>query len=309
MAKRTKVLTKPTATARTGSDALTEVTAALVRVLPEPDDYLTGQRRTEVCLPNNILCFHRHSAFRLVEPGGTSSPRQHHRCILLISLGGTGRVHIDDHSVLLATGEAVLILPFQFHSYGGITSEKRCWLFITFEQADWKELAAWRSALQVKLNDDDLMLLRSFLQVYRSDERNLLALTLGLLLGRLAQRLHQKAPPETQGDDLLRSVNAQMLANLDQPISVKQLAAFLGLSASRLRTKFRELVGHSLGRHLRTLRVQRACSFLYSTDEAISTIADHCGFSSIYSFSRTFKNEMGVSPRTYREERRSDAPA
>lgn len=305
MPKQTKFLPKSTVTTPENPDSLTDVIVALAETLPEPDDYLGGLHRTEVCLPDNILCFHRHSPFRLIGPSGISAPRQHHRCILLISLGGTGRVHIDDRSVLLAADEAVLILPFQFHYYGEIAPEKRCWIFITFEQADSGKFAAPGSVLHSKLDVDDLLLLRWFLQVYRNGGGNLLPLTLGLLLNRLAQGPYRKAAPETPGDDLLGAVNAHLLSNLDQSVSVKQLAASLGFSASHLRTKFRALVGGSLGRHLRTLRVQRACSFLYSTDEAISTISDRCGFPSVYSFSRTFKNEMGVSPRAYRMSRRS----
>jgi transcriptional regulator GlxA family with amidase domain len=56
----------------------------------------------------------------------------------------------------------------------------------------------------------------------------------------------------------------------------------------------------SIGRHLRRLRLERACGLLRLGPQRVSEIAEQCGFSSIYSFSRAFRTTYGVSPLVYR---------
>jgi transcriptional regulator GlxA family with amidase domain len=92
-----------------------------------------------------------------------------------------------------------------------------------------------------------------------------------------------------------------------EPQGVKQLAAALGISASHLRARFRVSCGVSIGRHLRSLRLEKACGLLRLSQHRVTEIAEQCGFSSIYSFSRAFHSAYGRSPLGYRHEGRSSA--
>ena len=73
------------------------------------------------------------------------------------------------------------------------------------------------------------------------------------------------------------------------------------MSPSHLRTRFRASCGVSLGKHMRELRLERACGLLRMTTARISEIADQCGFSSLFSFSRAFRVRHGLSPKAYRD--------
>jgi AraC-like DNA-binding protein len=57
---------------------------------------------------------------------------------------------------------------------------------------------------------------------------------------------------------------------------------------------------------MRELRLERACGLLRMTSVRISEISEQCGFSSLFSFSRTFRVRHGLSPRAYREAARKD---
>jgi transcriptional regulator GlxA family with amidase domain len=85
-----------------------------------------------------------------------------------------------------------------------------------------------------------------------------------------------------------------------ESMSVKQMAAALGISSSHLRARFRVSCGVSIGRHLRQLRLQKACGLLRLSQSRVTEIAEQCGFSSIYSFSRAFHSAYGMSPLGYR---------
>jgi transcriptional regulator GlxA family with amidase domain len=92
-----------------------------------------------------------------------------------------------------------------------------------------------------------------------------------------------------------------------EPMGVKQLAGALGISASHLRARFRVSCGVSIGRHLRSLRLEKACGLLRLSQNRVTEIAEQCGFGSIYSFSRAFHSAYGMSPLAYRHEGRQQA--
>jgi transcriptional regulator GlxA family with amidase domain len=92
----------------------------------------------------------------------------------------------------------------------------------------------------------------------------------------------------------------QLAQSRDEPLSVKHIARALGISASHLRARFRASCGVSLGRHLRRLRLEKACGLLRLSQRRVTEIAELCSFTSIYSFSRAFHTAYGVSPMAYR---------
>ena len=201
-----------------------------------------------------------------------------------------------------------LIAPFQFHSYMEIRPRNICWVFVTFETLSLSSIEALRSSPSRTLGLAEAILLREIIHCWLEQNRHsLLPLHLGLLLGRLAamKNLPSKSVFPTRQDsgaDLIARINSYVLPKLDQPLGLQQLAQAIGESESHLRAKFRRITACSLGRHLRQLRLQKACSLLCTTRLNIGEIAEHCGFDSVYSFSRTFKAGYSVSPRRYRSQ-------
>ena len=58
--------------------------------------------------------------------------------------------------------------------------------------------------------------------------------------------------------------------------------------------------------YLTQIRIEQAKSYLINSNiYSISEIADMCGFSDQYYFSRVFKKTVGVSPRDYKKNRNS----
>jgi AraC-like DNA-binding protein len=93
--------------------------------------------------------------------------------------------------------------------------------------------------------------------------------------------------------------------DLAAPHDVGELSRTTGLSPSRFRQVFRQQMGLSFGRAVRSLRLQQAALRLVHTDDLVGTIADETGFTSIFDFSRQFRKHYGVSPRQYREQART----
>jgi transcriptional regulator GlxA family with amidase domain len=175
---------------------------------------------------------------------------------------------------------------------------------VTFELADSAQIEPWRFR-SFALTPDLRSELVRLLECYESEgQEELVALHLAVILSRLRQRGHKRVPRRKNvGTPQLVSRVNKLAQGSTVALSIQDIADSLGISASHLRERFRASCGVSLGRHLRRLRLEKACGLLRLTDRRISEIADQCGFASIYSFSRAFREAYGVPPRKYRNER------
>lgn len=81
---------------------------------------------------------------------------------------------------------------------------------------------------------------------------------------------------------------------------MSELAARLGLSASRLEHLFKEHVNLSIRAYVHERRLRRAAELIASTDERISQICYASGFSDPSNFNHAFKKSFGVTPKEYR---------
>lgn len=85
----------------------------------------------------------------------------------------------------------------------------------------------------------------------------------------------------------------------DSSISNKDLAYLCNISTVYFRKLFEKIYGISPIKYLRMVRIEKAKELLASDYLSISHVASVTGFNSIYSFSRVFKNEVGMSPKNY----------
>lgn len=85
-------------------------------------------------------------------------------------------------------------------------------------------------------------------------------------------------------------------------ISTADLAGEAGLSVSHFCTIFSKCYGMSPLEFRLKLRVERAKALLRESRLSIGRVADECGFSDPYHFSRIFKRETGSTPSTFRRE-------
>ncbi len=88
--------------------------------------------------------------------------------------------------------------------------------------------------------------------------------------------------------------------HLDESVTLDVLSEKFFLSPFYFHKLFSVIVGKSLAAYIRDRRVLYACKQLCNTEKTILDIALDCGFHSAPSFSRTFKEVQGISPREYR---------
>ena len=87
----------------------------------------------------------------------------------------------------------------------------------------------------------------------------------------------------------------------DVNISLESLAQLSNISTIYFRKVFYKIYNTSPIKHLIKIRINKAKEFLRGDFISISDIATLTGFSSVYTFSKTFKKETGVSPTEYKK--------
>lgn len=277
----------------------------LVARLPQPPHQLVGRSTTKLALPDNVVCFQRRAAADLNRP--RRGRALHHRFVMICALRTAASVCVDDRTIRLRAGQGLLVFPFQFHHYVEPKGENISWLFVTFEYTEAEELAALRYQ-PFELTPQLRSLAAELVEAYETERAaDLPVLLLSLLLARLRRlkfSAHGAAAAATPAPGLILRVN-QLAQRSAEPPGIKDIARGLGISLSHLRARFRASCGVSIGRHLRHLRLEQACGHLRLGPHRVSEIAELCGFSSIYSFSRAFRVAYGVSPLAYRHSGRA----
>lgn len=82
---------------------------------------------------------------------------------------------------------------------------------------------------------------------------------------------------------------------------ISDVAAYVGLHRSYLTNLFKSKMGISPQEFLMQCRLQQACKLLEETNNPIQEIARQVGYDNPLTFSKTFKNFYGASPKEYRK--------
>jgi AraC family transcriptional regulator len=86
-------------------------------------------------------------------------------------------------------------------------------------------------------------------------------------------------------------------------LTLRELAARVGVHPIHLHRTFRNWYGCTIGDYVRRLRIEEACLRLRATRAPLAELSLDLGFADQAHFSRTFKQLVGVTPGRYRRER------
>ena len=86
-----------------------------------------------------------------------------------------------------------------------------------------------------------------------------------------------------------------------EPLDIRAVAAVAHVSEAHFIRRFRATFGETPHRYLQRRRVERAMFLLRETDRSVTDICLDVGFTSVGTFSRTFREIVGETPSGYRE--------
>ncbi len=139
---------------------------------------------------------------------------------------------------------------------------------------------------------------------YESKTLELMALQFGSLMEGVPVPSAQ--PPLNQRERMcMEKAREILLANLQSPPSLFQLADNVGLTHTKLNKGFRDLWGTTVFGYLRLQRLEQARQMLDEAELNIAEIAFAAGFSSPSHFAKAFLGQYGVQPGVYRKQYRA----
>lgn len=115
----------------------------------------------------------------------------------------------------------------------------------------------------------------------------------------ISKDLH--ATTET-GEDYasLAAVIRHIQAHYDAPLKLQELAQMAGLSSYQFEQRMRRIFAITAGQFIHKVRMDAAVRRLRETDDPIAEIAHGSGYAEQSSFTRQFKQTVGLSPARYR---------
>lgn len=106
-------------------------------------------------------------------------------------------------------------------------------------------------------------------------------------------------------DTRIKKVLHYISNHYKDPLSVQKMAKMINLSDMYFGNLFKKETGMSFKNFLTLVRMNRAEEMLYSGEYKIHEIADACGFSDVFYFSRIFKKHRGIAPSDAIRQRKS----
>lgn len=99
---------------------------------------------------------------------------------------------------------------------------------------------------------------------------------------------------------MLRARDA-MDREFDRELDVSALARTVGMSEAHFIRTFKDVFLETPHRYLQRRRVERAMYLLRETERSVTDVCFDVGFNSLGTFSRTFKEIVGISPTSFRQ--------
>lgn len=149
----------------------------------------------------------------------------------------------------------------------------------------------------LRLAGADGLLARLERELYANDAAAGLALE-SAMLDLIAQAMRAEDAAARPG--WMRRVLERLHDRPTHTPSLAELAALAGVHPAHLARTFRQLHGSSIGEHLRSLRVARACQSLRDPSSTIAEVAAAAGFNDQSHFARVFRRLTGQTPSEYR---------
>lgn len=227
-------------------------------------------------------------------------------------LEGELRAIIDGKLQTARAGEGMFLFPYQIHSYEkGTHSVTLITVFSENYIHTFTSLIALKKPLS-PLFVPEKATMDFFLSVFRlpAVKNDVVflsppnALALKAVLYAICADFYKQSE-FIENDNTETSLLLQCLLYIEEnyaaDISLKEMANALGYNQEYVSRRFNTGLGVHFKTMLHQYRCEKAQQLLIDTEESIATIAMECGFQSIRTFNRVFKELMGKSPSYFRE--------
>ncbi len=231
--------------------------------------------------------------------------RKHQRFALHLTLSGQQGLCVDGRNFQIPAGKGILIFPFQSHTNVPLAEGEEPYERMLVNFHERPEHAGSLLPLRNRVIDiraDDFTLLEQICLGYKELENRSYSDAVCALIWfciRQVERVRQlEANVLHEDESLFRRIHDYILKNLDRPLTLQTIESKFNISNSTLRRIFQrnQSLSTSPGRLIQILKLNRSLDWVQCLANPIAEIAEWCGYSDQFAFSRAFKKRFGLSP-------------
>jgi transcriptional regulator GlxA family with amidase domain len=135
---------------------------------------------------------------------------------------------------------------------------------------------------------------------YSTDNMEYISFCMMYFLASIKYLLQYREIKNEKVEDVIQKSILFMKDNLENKITLDDIASSVGYSSSHLIMLFNSKTSFSPIEYFNQLRIQRACSYLQFSELKIKEIAFRLGYYDPFHFSKAFLKEMEITPKEYR---------
>lgn len=252
-------------------------------------------------------------------------PHRHLSLEMILPIENGYDVEVDDTYYHLLEGDIMLIPSSMLHSCTPPSSGRRyIYLFDLTILSEIYGFAELQPVLSMPLHitpedypsiyEDVYQLLIQIRTEYINGEQFAPLTTFSLMLNLLVKlgetrhhRIsHRKEKQNHKQREYLEKFNSVMNyidAHYTEELSLDEMAASIAFSKYHFSRLFKEYTNYTFCGYITSRRIKAAETLLAKPELSIAEIALHSGFSSISTFNRVFKQQLGCTPSEYREQK------
>ena len=221
---------------------------------------------------------------------------------LVLLLKGQGHIMIDGTHYRVGAGDLICFKPWVQHSLW--VEKEPCMLFYGLHfETDPAQPAPFPDVFHLDAPIRLEVLFQKLHEVYYA--KSYLyewkqSLLLQQILCEILTVLHEQKEP--MGVARVRRALEYIHEDPCKAISLEELLKRAGIRKTEFIRSFRAVTGTTPIRYILDQRLEIARDLLGTSDLSVSLIAEKCGFSDPFYFSRCFNKRFGTSPRRYREQ-------
>ena len=238
-------------------------------------------------------------------PGHSWGPAIRPHYLLHIVLNGKGKFDYQNQTWNLKAGDAFLIDPMQTHHYQADMNEPWEYAWVGFDGSAVDEflsgttLAA--SPVYLSSSTDWCEPICTLVNSFLKSERNQLELLSLLFL--LFSRMPAPAMKDNNSYDeqYYQTALEYIRNNYTYDLKVQDIADYVGIDRTYLYKIFMKEANISPKQYLLQFRIRASVKLLQSQKYTITETAYSCGFRDAASFCSHFRQQIGMTPRQYKE--------
>lgn len=213
---------------------------------------------------------------------------------------GELELHVEDATLCETTNTLLLLPPDTPHGYICHAPMSHHWLHIEGDFRPYLDRYGIQTHHLYKLSavSDISELFRAISRCYYSNDAyrmEYMRLKVEEILLQTAMQAQRSQEIGHTRSSRLRELRNEILEHPDADWSISQMASKLYVSESYFFQLYRQYFGISPAQDVNLIRAERARSMLI-TGLPLAHVAERCGYSSVYSFIRSFKRATGMTP-------------